>query len=448
MTTLNDVWQVFTQIEDRESLVEWRVAGIALWPLMKNRLMRQVCESAGIIEPTDPQPSVFDIENPRDARAHHHIEGPATVVVMPFLRRDSQGIDPFTQPIADEYERRGETVLTFGVGAGDDGTGRPSLERLIRDYTRRYRRRSQVIIATRMAGNRVAAAKWARVIDHLETIPGAKAGPYRRFPLWLLVEFESQRHGFRQLFRRLGTRVLVMVNAHRNAVIAGAQAAGVWVVEPQHGVVSSTSPVLSWRGHESVPYQPNEFLAWGQYWIDSIGFAGNVRGTVTGAPAALEGLRHANTTRDIHRVVVVSQPEQTHAIADFAARVARENPKLSVMLRPHPKEVAYALPAEAPINLHCDAADVSLLERMATVGTVIGVYSTALFEGYALGCRIGVLDLPGREHVGALLGLPGVSLITESSADSVLQDDAFDRPAARIAAEYFYASAPDTLPLP
>lgn len=448
MTTLADIWHNFADIEDRESLVDWRVAGIALWPLIKNRLMRHISETAGVIEPTDPQPSVFDIPNPVDADAHRRIVGPASVVIMPFLRRTADGIDPFSHDIAAEYVRRGESVVTFAVGASDDGTGRPSLERLIRDYTARYRRRSQVIVASRMLGDRSADAKWARVIAHIETIPGANAGPYRRFPLWLLVEFTSQRHGFQRLFRQLGTRVLVMVNAHRNAVIAGAQAAGVWVVEPQHGVVSSTSAVLTWRGHDSVPYQPNEFLAWGQYWIDSVGFAGNVRGTVIGSPAAVAATRQSTEPRDPTTVVIVSQPEQTRAIADFAVKIAREFPRLNIVVRPHPKELSYALPINSPTNVRLDSGDRSLISRMASAGIVIGVYSTALFEGYALGCRVGILDLPGREHVGALLGLPGVSLITDTADLHELHEATVDRIQAAAASEYFYAPVPAVPPLP
>ena len=68
--TLAQVWDAFARAEREEGLMDWRVAGVYVWPAMKTRLLRQFNESLGLIDETDKQPSVFDIENPKDANTH------------------------------------------------------------------------------------------------------------------------------------------------------------------------------------------------------------------------------------------------------------------------------------------------------------------------------------------------------------------------------------------
>ena len=53
----------------------------------------------------------------------------------------------------------------------------------------------------------------------------------------------------------------------------------------------------------------------------------------------------------------------------------------------------------------------SLYTLLAQSCWQIGVYSTALFEGIALGCQLILVDLPGIEHMAPLLKTGRVQLV-------------------------------------
>ena len=86
--TLAQVWDAFARAEREEGLMDWRVAGVYVWPAMKTRLLRQFNESLGLIDETDKQPSVFDIENPKDANTHLVAPAKTQVAVVPFVPQE------------------------------------------------------------------------------------------------------------------------------------------------------------------------------------------------------------------------------------------------------------------------------------------------------------------------------------------------------------------------
>ena len=425
--TIEKLWSIFAEIEARENLVSWQVGSIFLWPLIRASLMREVAEQLGVFEKRPPQAQV-----PYSGVAK---TSPATAsyAVVPFVRRDAAGLDPFSSYLVDSIEAHGEKPLVLGMGPDDVGSGRPQVEQLEREFAARFGFIAKVLVAPTLRKSH--AAKYARVIRHIEVELLAAAeqigldvtkitGPYRQFPRWLLVQFAAQRMGWKKFFLTAKVRKVFIVNAWKRAMIAGAQEAGATVVEPMHGAISDIHPYLTWADQGWVAYQPDELLQWGPYWGEIAQLPASTKRKVIGAPslvvdalsrerelAALEQAHLSNT------VLVASQAHATKKIARFLLDAAAEQPNFIFTLKQHPQERAVDFEAVAakayrkgrlasptvPSNLILADASANTSELMARSEFVLGVYTTALFEAVALGCKVGVLAFSGWHHVRRLV---------------------------------------------
>jgi hypothetical protein len=81
------------------------------------------------------------------------------------------------------------------------------------------------------------------------------------------------------------------------------------------------------------------------------------------------------------------------------------------------------------------------LEAMARSEFVLGVYTTALFEAVALGCKVGVLAFSGWHHIRALVERGDATLIEDlASLDEFLKaNSGKDVGDLREHADYYYA---------
>lgn len=418
------IWRAFAQVEEAENLADWQVAGVYLWPILRDRLMREVAEQLGVYEKRqDVSASVAaaSVAAPSEFQL-----APSGHAVMPFLRRNSEGIDPFSVEIIRSLEAAGAKPLVFGVGSADFGSGRPQVEHLESWFLNRHRLSAKLRVAPSVLpifGGAKHIAKHARVISFLEnalpttdfagaTTGGSIAGRFKPFPRWLLVEFVAHRTGWKTLFQKAGVKKLFIVNAWKRALIAGAQAAGVWVVEPQHGLLSNRHPLLAWPNRKQVAYLPNELLLWGDYWAQETDLPKSVLSTIIGEPSSLTSIRAkaASSPRVSGTVLVVSQSQQTTQILDIALRAADANPGLVFTLKPHPQELKSqfadhltAVGRSLPANLHFASPAESAFGLIAASEFVVGVHSMALVEALTLGAKVIAVALPGYENIEAIV---------------------------------------------
>lgn len=435
---LQSVWTALLEVEQSEDLYRWRVGRVYLWPLLRDRLLREIAEQSGLIEKR-VEPAKASKQDPSWQASWPNVPSlAAKTMVIPFLRRDAAGRDQFSARFVDAFE---DSVAVMSVGHADLGKPTPQLEDIEVFVRGRYRNRAKVEVALSLRPWH--NAKYARVMKSIEARIGQFGARYAKFPKWLLVDFVAQELGYRDLFRSCGTERLIYVNAWRRGLIAGAKAAGVSVIEPQHGAISKLHPLLSWPKSASPAYLPDVFLAWGQHWVDSCGLPDNVAAAIIGAPDAFAEVRAqleaGRLPKRGNRVVIASQVHQTQAILEFARLAASENPDLEIVLKPHPQEdpelIAASL-AGAPKNLTALDASEPLLTLMASAAAVVGVYSTALFEAAALGVPVGVLQLTGWQHAAVLIERGDALALTDRLPKELL--DLKQNPDS---ASYYFASA-------
>jgi hypothetical protein len=463
--TIEQLWSVFAEIEARENLVSWQVGSIFIWPLIRASLMREVAEKLGVFEVRPPQEKVAD------SPASDIAFAPANYAVVPFVRRNSAGLDPFSTYIVDSLVAHGEKPLILGMGPDDVGSGRPQVEQLEREFMARYGLLAKVLVAPTLRKSHTE--KYARVIRHIESelLSAAGqigldvttiAGPYRHFPRWLLVQFAAQRMGWQKFFKAAGVRKVFIVNAWKRAMIAGAQAAGATVVEPMHGAISDIHPYLTWAGQNWVAYQPDELLEWGPYWGEIAALPSATKRKVVGAPALVveavareRELAIAERAHQANTIFIASQAHATKKIAKFLLAAAAAHPTFFFTLKQHPQETPVDFDALAdkafqkgklasprvPSNLILADPKANTLEMMARSEFALGVYTTALFEAFALGCKVGVLAFSGWQHIRALVERGDATLINNlAGLDEFLKaNSGRDVSGLRERADYYYA---------
>lgn len=402
--SLEKIWSAVLAVEQAEDLAAWKVGNVFLWQLIREKLVTHLAEQAGLYQAV---PAREAIPEQREVPIQQ-----AKVAVLPFVRRDANGVDPFSADILRVAEELTGPALVLGIGPSDKDSGLPQFETLDALFLKRGRFAAKLRVAPTL--RKAHSERWARVISFLESELSVSIDLYRAFPRWLLVDFVARERGWYSLFRGSKARVLFAVNAWQLPTIAGAKRAGLRVIEPQHGVISGIHPRLSWR--DQAAYLPDEFWQWGSYWGESL--PKSVKRVTIGAPSFLAAQKNVAKVRQL---LVIGQPQQTQNIIEFARFVAGSVSNLQVVLKPHPQEKLDEVNARLdalgrrPSNLIIEDPQSSSLPHVAKSEFVVGVYSTALFEAVALGAKVGVLKVDGWKHVHTLVIDGEATLIAQAS---------------------------------
>jgi hypothetical protein len=231
--------------------------------------------------------------------------------------------------------------------------------------------------------------------------------------------FRFRRKLLRHLIRRRGIKtVFVVVYYGKPDLVAAAHDAGARVVDMQHGMMSKLH--LSYDVPEGIapPYRPDAILLFGEYWKAATRHDPRVWLEVWGAPhirASIEGAKSlaqsANGGARRKIVLFLSQPAICNQLLDFAIRFSKLPDAPRVLYRLHPgdalAEVKHRLDADPSDNLEIVAGGggARTLSLQCEAAYQVGVFSTALLEGAALGSLTFVAPLPGwsymAEHIDA-----------------------------------------------
>jgi hypothetical protein len=209
--------------------------------------------------------------------------------------------------------------------------------------------------------------------------------------------FSISRALYRRILRRSGARRMFFT---MRGTLSGALAAA------HDSTISPYQPGYHFPGCPQVPYEPNVLLTFAKGWTDGIDLASNTTPIVMGSQSAA---RYAaiDTGTKKRIALAVSQGTVGRRLFDEFAAAARACPDWAFKFRPHPLEDATAyrglIEALKQPNLTLSDGSEDIASLLASCEVIVGVYSTALFEGMTLSARTIVLDLPGAEHMEACI---------------------------------------------
>lgn len=190
-----------------------------------------------------------------------------------------------------------------------------------------------------------------------------------------------------------------------------AKVRGILVTDIQHGTMSKYHLGYSypdWKSHDgAIPYFPDRILTWGGYWSESTPIPLPAENIVSiGFQKLKNSLGRAGKTADRRsgKVLVLSQTVISKPLQEWVARMALLNPSFSFVFKCHPHEaegtVFERFKTAANVTVLKDA---SLYDLMMESEFVVGIFSTAIFEAIAHGCKPILLPLPGIEYMQFLI---------------------------------------------
>ena len=444
-STIPEVCAAFWRIEQDLALAELRAGDIPLWPLLRLHLYYEATRALGLFDqPVRPARGLgARLGQAAGTLAAALLQGtawqrrPALDVVLPHPRKLATATGPrdvYSARLVDELPR-GTTLLverTPGASAGHRSARRDLLDLGAWLEMRLSRRRLPAAAQATLAQATTAFGEALGV-----TLPIAALA--RR--TWLKAR--AQRRRFARLFRRLGTRRVFLVVGYTNeGIVLGARDAGAEVIELQHGTITPFHLAYSWPGRPALPTSPDRLLTYGPFWTDSVALPGSVTPLVIGA-SHFEETRQALAAiaRKPRQALFVSQGVIGHRLAEIALQVARLAPGWQVVFRLHPGEergrFASELAARAgapPANFSLSAGAPGIFPLLAESAVQVGVFSTALIEGMALGGRTLLLPLPGIDYMAPILARGDALLVADAAACVAHLEQA---PAASDPAAYF-----------
>ncbi|WP_371406764.1 hypothetical protein OHA10_14750 [Kribbella sp. NBC_00662] len=373
-------------------LLEWQTSGAHPWPIIRMRVFHELTRRTGIHGAPHPaRRTPYD----KAALVAKHVAGIVTrspfpgrydALVVPHPRKPN-GVEIYT----DELRKTlGDNALI--LDSGINGIPLPGSKNL--DFF-----------------TSAAGAIHPRTIDDrgigsaLEKLTGVG------IPVGAILAREVPKHlRLRALYRALLKRhriktVYVVVAYFHQHIVGAARDLGIRVVELQHGAISPFHLGYSYPGRPSVADQPDELWCFGSYWTDVADLSAGMRTEVIGATFLPKP-----GPKDPNRVVFLSQGTVGAELIRTADAVAKQHPELEIVYRLHPSERPedYTIPDGVQLS-----TSGSTLDLLATATYQVGVSTTALFEGMALGCRTAVADLPGHEYLDPPIAKGHALLMTE-----------------------------------
>ena len=232
---------------------------------------------------------------------------------------------------------------------------------------------------------------------------------------------------YARLLERCGARVVVVECSYdKHSLIEAAQAMSLPVVELQHGVMSRHHLGYHFPRSGGRPQLvPDWFLAWGEYWRSAADLptpwervlpVGFPRFDRNRTPA-----RSGKSPSDSGDVLFLSQAMLGERLSRFAADLARQGLRDRIVFRLHPREedgwqIRYPWLRESGVRV-C-GSETPLYAQLSAAPIHVGTFSTALFEGLALGARLYLVPAPGIEYMDDLLrkGLAALARAPEELA--------------------------------
>lgn len=220
--------------------------------------------------------------------------------------------------------------------------------------------------------------------------------------------------------------VIVVVSYGKESFISACKDRSIPVVELQHGVVTRYHNGYSFPGERTKETFPDRFLAFGEYWNETVPYPEAATVEAVGYPyleAEHERLSHLEPE---NRVVVISQHRFVgDRLSSLAVELAQQSgPDLEVVYKLHPEEYydwtdRYPHLVDSSVRV-AGKYDASLYRLFATARAQVGGNSTALFEGLRFGLSTYVLHGAGLGYVDDLIDT-GQAQVVESARD-VLAD--------------------------
>ncbi len=416
--TVKNLCESFFFLEKKYKLLDYKIDDVFIWQYLRMHLYYRLAVQVGVLE--EPHNKV--VKTGWVSKLINYFTLVKYIIFNnPFLKKSKKydnaifehercgevnglNVDIYSQHIRDELLAQGESVAVLD---------RPQGFRHSKQDFKKHRHYLDYIYTLAKFRSKLVNVKFSKkdenLIDDLQKEIYESFGVnfnFKREFIWGIKRYKALMPLFTKLLKKIAVNKLYIVVSYGfYDVIAAAKSLGVEVIELQHGIVGEYHLGYNFNSiHFNREYLPDEFICWSDSWGNCINWSFN-KITIkeySYQKNNIDQYLSKRTKRDA--ITIISQGAIGHSIAQYV--VDNFESKFSnytkIYYKLHPSEFAikdeYSALKEIPnLTVVCD--EINLFELFALSHSVVGVFSTALFEAEAMGCNILLMPISGVENV-------------------------------------------------
>jgi len=209
------------------------------------------------------------------------------------------------------------------------------------------------------------------------------------------------------LVRKKTKRVYLVVSYGQKPLVAACKKNNIEIVEFQHGFMGKYHLGYSYPSKQKIHYFPDKLMLFGKYWYETTPLPLNEQQIVfDGFPYIEKKIKKITIKKIKNQILFISQQPMGEKLFKIAYNFALKYQNFTVIFKPHPSEITYGKIYPSPSKLK--ALNNLILIRHNSIDTysllassefVVGIFSTAIFEAIALGCKAILVNLLGIENM-------------------------------------------------
>lgn len=417
--TIKDIYQKILQIEDELNLFSYRIDGVYVWERIRSNVFLNILYEAGLYEKrkTSKNLSSLNLYNKMktynvllfDSIFHNpFFINNVDVIFFGHSRRkmmnDGYYWDIYTDPIIPilgSYKTATiesyETLSHFKPAKTRNlyYTGAFQILSKINKYMSNYNKK-----------NVFDFSSW--VEDRIKQDFSVAVDIYSLTSSVILSQ-KSTYPIFSKFFKKTTPKIcFTMASYGSEDIIIAAKELSIPVVELQHGTISRYDSRYSYEGNRIKQSFPNYLFSFGEYWRNSVDYPIPKENILSiGYPYFEKLYEKTKNNVKINQIVFISQWNIGARLLKFAVQTAKRlHGKATIVYKTHPWEEIneYLIQAAGDNLLKVVSGQIpDLYDLLSTSKWLVGVYSTAVYEGIALGCIPFIVNLPGVDHMEFLI---------------------------------------------
>lgn len=232
-------------------------------------------------------------------------------------------------------------------------------------------------------------------------------------------KINSYRIGL-ELLRKSNFKKIILVNSYaNNHLIYAAHRLKIPTIELQHGIINKNHLGYHYPRvkKNSISAFPDKLILFGEFWKDKSEYPINKNQIIPlGFPHFDENFnKYGKNKSNNNRVLVISQQTTQEYLRFFIKNILKKK-KIYFTYKAHPKEdlkkaITFFKNHNISKYIRIISGDKNIFKIFKKHQIQIGVFSTALFEGYSYELKTGIIDLPGSENVNFFKNYPNVKTI-------------------------------------
>ena len=230
--------------------------------------------------------------------------------------------------------------------------------------------------------------------------------------------FKNDYNYYKKILKKRKPKFVLLVFSYekRKALVAACKDLNIPSFELQHGTTSKFHLGYHYPSiTKPVKYFPDYYISFGEFWQKNASFPiSNQKIIIGGFPYfSIQKEKFSDTKKKEKQILFISQGTIGGRLAELAFNAAKELKDYTIIYKLHPgeydrwkNEYLYLSKFNALKNTQViDNNKTNLYQLFAEASYLVGVYSTAIFEGMSFGLKTFIVDLPGNEYMNMIIEL-------------------------------------------